>query len=205
MASRSQVASRKTEESKRLVDSRESSPEKRLDEKPKEDTAEMKAKKVKAAKKTQQIMQQTRHMKEIIEKPDETVKQTTNKKIEKNVNKKLTKLKDEYEPFRELKDEEKCDKDIKVEIEHALYVAMDKKVKAEEKQKEYLDTIEYLKGKIRELDSEVRTLRTENTDLKEAVEEFEASGARRRPKPKPKAPAQTAGGKKQAQGEPEKQ
>ena len=45
--------------------------------------------------------------------------------------------------------------------------------------------IEMKNQKIRELTMLTRSLKEENADLREAVEEFEASGARRRPKPKP--------------------
>ena len=64
---------------------------------------------------------------------------------------------------------------------------MDKKRKQEEKNEELLRVIEIKNQKIRELTMLTRQLKEENADLREAVEEFEASGARRRPKPKPKA------------------
>jgi len=79
---------------------------------------------------------------------------------------------------------------------------MDKKVKADMKNADLMKVIEAKNVKIRELDQLVRKLKAENEDLLIAVEEFEASGARRRPKPKPQA-APGAPKTKGRPGEPE--
>ena len=76
-------------------------------------------------------------------------------------------------------------KKVEVEVESALYHIMDRKAKAEDRIQELLRIIENKNVKIRAMEQERLKLREENADLREAVEEYEAGGAKRRPKPKP--------------------
>jgi hypothetical protein len=118
--------------------------------------------------------------------------------MKKRVEGDINKMRDEYEPFRETDDDTR-NKKVEFEVEHALYVIMDKKAKLEIKQDELMDVIELKNQRIRELEQVTRKLKKENVDLKEAVEEYKASGARRRPKPKPQAPG-VPGEKASSQG-----
>ena len=55
---------------------------------------------------------------------------------------------------------------------------MEKKTKLEEKNEELMKVLELKNVKIRELEAEVMKLRHENQELKETVEDFEATGAK---------------------------
>ena len=55
---------------------------------------------------------------------------------------------------------------------------MEKKTKLEEKNEELMKVLDMKTNRIRELEAEVMKLKHENQELKEAVEDFEATGAK---------------------------
>ena len=61
---------------------------------------------------------------------------------------------------------------------------MEKKTKLEEKNEELMKVLDMKTNRIWELEAEVMKLKHENQELKDAVEDFEATGAKWRPWPK---------------------
>lgn len=80
----------------------------------------------------------------------------------------IDKMKAEIEPYLE-KDEEKLGEKVKVEVDNALLVIMDKKYKAEEEVKELKKLLRERNQKIYELEQENKALRGKAQDLEDTM------------------------------------
>lgn len=80
----------------------------------------------------------------------------------------IDRMKAEIDPYLE-KDEEKLGEKVKVEVENALLVIMDKKFKAEEEIKELKALLRERNQKIYELEQENKALRGKNQDLEDTM------------------------------------
>lgn len=80
----------------------------------------------------------------------------------------IDKMKQEIDPYLE-KDEEVMGQKVKVEVENALLVIMDKKIKAEEEVKELKKLLKERNNKIYELEQENKRLRGESQRLEDTL------------------------------------
>ncbi|CAI2378127.1 unnamed protein product [Moneuplotes crassus] len=80
----------------------------------------------------------------------------------------IDKMKEELEPYLE-KDEEKLGEKVKIEVDNALLIIMDKKYKAEEEVKELKKLLRERNQKIYELEQENKALKNKNQDLEDTL------------------------------------
>ena len=80
----------------------------------------------------------------------------------------IEKMKQEIDPYLE-KDEEVMGQKVKVEVENALLIIMDKKLRAEEEVKELKKLLKERNNKIYELEQENKKLKMKSQDLEDAM------------------------------------